>query len=259
MYIKPEREYFAKRASLKLLVENLSNLFVEAAKVPWEFLPVHSLSVEDQKQMEQQQLLCLQQAEAMRSYLRLRVTRLGHGASVLTEVVSRPELPLTAALINGNTDRRSANNSQRGGIVRGGGRMGRGDRTSRGGKSIHSLTIPELKDLLKARDMKTSGSKAELIFRLSGTKNVDSLRQHTSTEVQLDIGEGTILEDIPTESNIPSPVPIYSVNAKNFAPSPMMSVKNVLKVSGAITIVRCIFHTGVIPIRLPLSEEIPQQ
>ena len=86
--------------------------------------------------------------------------------------------------------------------------MGRGDRTSRGGKSIHSLTIPELKDLLKARDMKTSGSKAELIFRLSGTKNVDSLRQHTSTEVQLDIGEGTILEDIPPESNMPSPVPI---------------------------------------------------
>ena len=208
MYIKPERKYFAKRASLKLLVENLSNLFVEAAKVPWEFLPVHSLSVEDQKQMEQQQLLCLQQAEAMRSYLRLRVTRLGHGASVLQEVVSRPELPLTAALINGNTDRRSANNSQRGGIVRGGGRMGRGDRTSRGGKSIHSLTIPELKDLLKARDMKTSGSKAELIFRLSGTKNVDSLRQHTSTEVQLDIGEGTTLEDIPPESNMPSPVPI---------------------------------------------------
>ena len=208
MYIKTEREYFAKRASLKLLVENLSNLFVEAAKVPWEFLPVHSLSVEDQKQMEQQQLLCLQQAEAMRSYLRLRVTRLGHGASVLTEVVSRPELPLTAALINGNTDRRSANNSQRGGIVRGGGRTGRGDRTCRGGKSIHSLTIPELKDLLKARDMKTSGSKAELIFRLSGTKNVDSLRQHTSTEVQLDIGEGTMLEDIPPDSNMPSLIPI---------------------------------------------------
>jgi hypothetical protein len=50
------------------------------------------------------------------------------------------------------------------------------------------------------------------------------------------------------------------VNAKNFAPSPMMSVKNVLKVSGAITIVRCIFHTGVILTRLQQrEEEIPQQ
>ena len=95
-----------------MLVEYLRELFAEAAKVPWEFLPVQSLSVEDQRQMEEQQRICQQQAEAMRFYLRAHVGRKGHGASELTEVVSRPALPLTAALINEQMDKRSNKNNR---------------------------------------------------------------------------------------------------------------------------------------------------
>ena len=162
----------------------MRELFAEAAKVPWEFLPVQSLSVEDQRQMEEQQRLCQQQAEAMRFYLRSHVGRKGHGASELTEVVSRPALPLTAALINEQMDKRS--NKKNRGSVGGGGRMDHGEQVGRGENSINNLmtkTIPELKDLLKSLNLKTSGNKSELAIRLYGAKNSEKNKKKTSTEV----------------------------------------------------------------------------
>ena len=187
-----------------MLVEYLRELFAEAAKVPWEFLPVQSLSVEDQRQMEEQQRICQQQAEAMRFYLRAHVGRKGHGASELTEVVSRPALPLTAALINEQMDKRS--NKTNRGSVSGGGGMGHGEQVGRGGNSIKNLmtkTIPELKELLKSLNLKTSGNKGELVIRLNGSKNLHKNKQKTSTEVQSFESSSSSGEIIVVDSSIP--------------------------------------------------------
>ena len=162
-----------------MLVEYLRELFAEAAKVPWEFLPVQILSVEDQRQLEEQQRICQQQAEAMRFCLRSHVGRKGHGASELT----LPALPLTAALINEQMDKRS--NKTNRGSVSGGGGMGHGEQVGRGGNSIKNLmtkTIPELKDLLKSLNLKTSGNKSELAIRLYGANNSETNKKKTSTE-----------------------------------------------------------------------------
>ena len=182
----------------------MRELFAEAAKVPWEFLPVQSLSVEDQRQMEEQQRICQQQAEAMRFYLRAHVGRKGHGASELTEVVSRPALPLTAALINEQMDKRSNKNNR--GSVSGGGGMGHGEQVGRGGNSIKNLmtkTIPELKELLKSLNLKTSGNKGELVIRLNGSKNSHISKQKTSTEVQSNESSSSSGEVIVVDSSIP--------------------------------------------------------
>jgi hypothetical protein len=204
MYIKPEQEYFAKRASLSLLAEYLSNLFVEASKDPWDFLPVKQLSPEEQKRIEDQKVLVRAQADAMKVYLQSKVLRFGHGASESMEVVARPELALTAELINQQIQQRQ-NVSGRGNSSGRGGRSGRGN-SSQG----RVKTLGEMKDILRALNLPVTGNKATVEKRL--TEAVDAAKKKTPVMVMVpQPDEVPVLSKIGNSTVIDKEVSVVSV------------------------------------------------